>query len=364
MNRIFRLVFMLLGLGIGILVITVLKGLDFLPWSHLEAEKYINLFVIFLFAIIFYLLSPKALSALEKVTTKIEVEFQDRPITDLVFGTLGLILGLIVAYLISSPIYNLNIPIVSPVSSILIYIACGYIGLRLASRRKDEVNTKIREAISFEGFRFGKGDKSFKKGKSIPKILDTSVIIDGRIADICKIGFLEGPLIVPVFVLEELQHIADSADGLKRNRGRRGLDILKIMQEREEPEIIIYEEKYDDIPEVDSKLLQLTKELEGKVVTNDYNLNKVADLQRIEVLNINELANSVKPVVLPGEEMHIQIVKDGKEHGQGLAYLDDGTMIVVESGRDFIGQAIDVIVTSVLQTSAGKMIFAKPKHSV
>lgn len=360
MSRIFRVIFTLLGLGVGVLVITLLNILFLLPWESFKYGRVVNLFIIFLFAIIFYFLSPKALGALERLTSKLETEFQDQPATDLVWGTLGLILGLIVAYLISTPINNLNIPIVSPVLSILVYIVFGYIGLRLATRSKDEFNMKIKEVAAFEGFR-AKKEEALRTDGGIPKVLDTSVIIDGRIADITAIGFLEGPLVIPVFVLEELQHIADSSDGLKRNRGRRGLDILKKMQEKQEPEVIISEKTYDDISEVDSKLLQLTKELGGKIVTNDYNLNKVANLQGLNVLNINELANAVKPVVLPGEEMHVEIVKEGKEQGQGLAYLDDGTMIVVESGKDYIGHAVDVIVTSVLQTSAGKMIFARPK---
>jgi len=193
------------------------------------------------------------------------------------------------------------------------------------------------------------------------KILDTSVIIDGRIADICKTGFIEGTLVIPEFVLEELQHIADSSDLLKRNRGRRGLDILNKIQKELDVRVLIYEEAVEEAGEVDSKLVKLAKAMRGKVVTNDFNLNKVCELQGVSVLNINDLANAVKPVVLPGEEIVVQVIKDGKEHGQGVAYLDDGTMIVVEGGRDYIGTTMEVLVTSVLQTSAGRMIFAKPK---
>ncbi len=197
-------------------------------------------------------------------------------------------------------------------------------------------------------------------GKQL-KILDTSVIIDGRIADICKTGFLEGTLVIPGFVLEELQHIADSSDVLKRNRGRRGLDILNKIQKELPIKVEIYEGDFEEISEVDSKLVKLAKVTSGMVVTNDFNLNKVCELQGVSVLNINDLANAVKPVVLPGEELNVQVIKDGKEQHQGVAYLDDGTMIVVEGGRDHIGKHLDVVVTSVLQTSAGRMIFAKPK---
>jgi uncharacterized protein YacL len=198
-------------------------------------------------------------------------------------------------------------------------------------------------------------------GQAAPKILDTSVIIDGRISDITRSGFLEGDLIVPGFVLEELQHIADSSDVLKRNRGRRGLDILNKIQKEPYSTVRILEQDYEDVTEVDTKLVKLAKELNGKVVTNDYNLNKVCELHGVPVLNINELANSVKPVVLPGEELKVNVIKDGKEQGQGVAYLDDGTMIVVDGGRRYIGQTVGVLVTSVLQTAAGRMIFAKPK---
>jgi len=194
-----------------------------------------------------------------------------------------------------------------------------------------------------------------------PKILDTSVIIDGRIADICQTNFLEGTIVIPQFILEELQHIADSSDVLKRNRGRRGLDILNRIQKELKIEVEIYEGDFEEIHEVDSKLVKLAKLINGIVVTNDFNLNKVCDFQGVSVLNINDLANAVKPVVLPGEELAVQVIKDGKEQRQGIAYLDDGTMIVVEDGRDHIGKTIEVLITSVLQTSAGRMIFAKPK---
>jgi len=193
------------------------------------------------------------------------------------------------------------------------------------------------------------------------KILDTSVIIDGRVADICQTGFLDGVIVIPQFVLEELQHIADSSDALKRNRGRRGLDILNRIQKEIDIQVEMYEIDFEEIQEVDSKLVKLAKLTDGVVVTNDYNLNKVCEFQNVNVLNINDLANAVKPVVLPGEELNVQVIKDGKEYNQGVAYLDDGTMIVVEEGRNYIGKRIDVVVTSVLQTSAGRMIFAKPK---
>jgi uncharacterized protein YacL len=197
---------------------------------------------------------------------------------------------------------------------------------------------------------------------SSPKILDTSVIIDGRIADICETGFLEGPLIVPQFVLKELQHIAGSADSIKRNRGRRGLDILQRIQKNVDMTVHIVDHDFPKIREVDAKLVALGKVLKGKVLTNDFNLNKVAELQGVPVLNVNQLANAVKPVVLPGEVMNVYIMKEGKEYGQGVAYLEDGTMVVVDNARRHVGKNIDVAVTSVLQTTAGRMIFTRLKE--
>lgn len=198
--------------------------------------------------------------------------------------------------------------------------------------------------------------------KSQFKILDTSAIIDGRIADLCQTGFLEGVLIIPNFVLNELQKIADSPDSLRRNRGRRGLDLLNKIQKENYIAIRIFDRDYEELTEVDTKLLRLAKEIEAKVVTNDFNLNKVAELYGVQVLNINDLSNAIKPAVLPGEEMLVRILRDGKESGQGIGYLEDGTMIVVEGGKSFIGIDLEVLVTSVLQTSAGRMIFAKPKY--
>ncbi len=193
------------------------------------------------------------------------------------------------------------------------------------------------------------------------KILDTSAVIDGRIADLCQTGFLEGVLIIPNFVLSELQKIADSSDPLRRNRGRRGLEILNKIQKENLVSVRILDRDFEDLTEVDTKLLRLARELEAKVITNDYNLNKVAELYGVQVLNINDLSNAIKPVVIPGEEMVVHVLRDGKEHGQGIGYLEDGTMIVVEGGKSYIGLDIDILVTSILQTSAGRMIFAKPK---
>lgn len=228
------------------------------------------------------------------------------------------------------------------------------VSMLAATEKSSELNKLI-----FNSVRTAKS-KHLTPGSQF-KILDTSAIIDGRIADLCQTGFLEGVLVVPSFVLGELQKIADSADALRRNRGRRGLDLLNKMQKENQIDIKIFDCDYEELTEVDTKLLRLAREMEAKVVTNDFNLNKVAEIYGVEVLNINELSNAIKPLVLPGEEMMVHVLRDGKEYGQGIGYLDDGTMIVVEGGKNFIGLDLEILVTSVLQTSAGRMIFAKPK---
>ncbi len=346
--------------------------------SYLSLEKFFpqlsfgieNVYLVGLVAgllvgILFYLISPWFFNKVRRFVKILDTEISKYPQTDILLGVVGLIVGLVIAYLIVGGLFGSisGMPLIKTILSIIIYIFMGYIGIKITLKsREDLFNISKLSRLSSS---LGK-DKSGKKDnttKSIPpKVLDTSVIIDGRIADICRTGFVEGKLIIPKFVLNELQHIADSSDDLKRVRGRRGLDILNIIQKELDIEVEITEKDFDDIPEVDSKLLKLAQVLNGKVVTNDYNLNKVAQFQGVEVLNINELANAVKPVAIPGEEMVAQVVKEGKESNQGVAYLDDGTMIVVEGGRKHIGETINVLVTSVLQTSAGRMIFGKPKN--
>ena len=313
----------------------------------------------FIFGLIFYLMTPVFGRHGQKLAKNIETDLQKVPTNEIVTGTFGLIIGLIIAFLISQIYSGIDIFYIGTVLSVLTYIFLGYLGIQVATK-------KGKDILLIFTARKGTGTKT--KGKAsdaTPKILDTSVIIDGRIADIMKTGFIEGNIVIPEFVLVELRHIADSSDGLKRNRGRRGLDILNRIQGEYGIEIYntVAEKSLDEIPEVDVKLLKLAQMMNGKVVTNDFNLNKVALIKGVEVLNINELANTLKPVVLPGEDMTLFLVKEGKESNQAVAYLDDGTMIVVEDGRKFIGQTISVTVTSVLQTAAGRMIFAKPKNT-
>ncbi|MBB5335459.1 PIN/TRAM domain-containing protein [Pectinatus brassicae] len=308
--------------------------------------------------IVGYIISPYLIRLLRKFSMWVENQLNKMKIHDVIAGVCGLAIGLIIANLWG--VAFLGVPIVGSYLPIVFSIVLGYLGIHITIKKRDEI-VALFPRLFRDQPKDKKGSAEKNAVKKAYKLLDTSVIIDGRIADICGSGFVEGTLLIPVFVLEELQHIADSADLLKRTRGRRGLDVLKRIQTDFDMFVEIDETDFEDIAEVDSKLIKLAQAVGGKIVTNDYNLNKVADLQGITVLNINELANAVKPVVIPGEDMTVTIVKDGKEQGQGVAYLDDGTMIVVEGGRKFINTTLPVTVTSVLQTAAGRMIFAKPK---
>ena len=302
-------------------------------------------------AIIGSFISPYLIKSLFMFTSTVEKSLSAMSTQDLIAGTLGLFLGLIIANLVGLAFGS--VPYIGPYVSVALSIILGYLGMHLVVSKKSELAGWLHLPAE------GSFDKKKNKDHHTGKLLDTNVIIDGRVADIYRSGFLEGPIIVPVFVLEELQKIADSSDILKRNRGRRGLDILNHMRKNSKDDVIIVTNDFEDISEVDSKLVKLAREKNYKIVTNDYNLNKVAELQGVAVLNINDLAIAVKPAVIPGEQIFVQLVKSGKEEGQGVAYLEDGTMIVVENGSQCIGKEVPVIITSVLQTSAGKMIFAK-----
>ncbi|MGD1994719.1 MAG: TRAM domain-containing protein, partial [Anaerolineae bacterium] len=272
---------------------------------------------------------------------------------------IGLVIGLIIAALLALPLSLLP----SPINQILPFVSAvifGYLGVVAMTARQQEVFSFVRGSRGT-----GKALPAAEPQERLapPVLLDTSVIIDGRIADISQTGFLRGELLVPNFVLNELQHIADSSDTLRRNRGRRGLDILRRLQEESVSPVRITDTDVEGVHEVDDKLVLLAKQLRCAIVTNDYNLNRVAELQGVPVLNINELANAVKTVYLPGESFRVSIIQEGKETDQGVGYLDDGTMVVIENGRPHIGSTIDVNVTKVLQTAAGRMIFARPERS-
>ena len=365
-KKVFRLIFsmcgMLFGYGVSALLIDEAAPALGVNFRSMEAMVITTASVAF-FGIIFFNYFETLQKQGERVAQNLENILSKVPPIQMVTGGGGLTLGLFAAYLISQIINGIKVlqtAYIGTVISVILYLGIGYLGLYIGRR------------ISFEGLRdivaqgsSGLRDAARSKNKNgaAPKIFDTSVIIDGRIYDILKTGFIEGDIVIPEFVLVELRHISDSSDSLKRARGRRGLDILNKIQSDYGIEIYNTEEDkvLAEIPEVDVKLLKLAQSMKGMVVTNDYNLNKVAGIHGVGVLNINELANTLKPVVLPGEDMQVFVVKEGKEPSQGVGYLEDGTMIVVEGGKRFIGKNINTSVTSVLQTSAGRMIFTKPK---
>ncbi len=280
-----------------------------------------------------------------------EIRLKEVSLKRLIGAAVGSVLGIFGAYLMSLVLGSAlpNNPGTVPFLQLLILLMMTYVGLVVGANKGDMLN------LAALGGLFG----SEKATSQQLKILDTSVIIDGRIADIAETGFLDGVLVIPQFVLRELQLVADSSDSMKRNRGRRGLDVLQRIQKMPGLRVQIVEEDFPSVREVDMKLIELAKLFQCKVVTNDFNLNKVAGLHGVDVLNINELANALKPVVLPGEIMRVFIQREGKEHNQGVAYLDDGTMVVVDNAKRLINKTVDISVTSVLQTTAGKMIFGK-----
>ena len=356
LRRVIRIILGLVGVSVGMALawttvpILADRGIELIGYQDIVIYTLFGI----VFGLLFFVLSNRLIQFTVDFIKLVEHKLQEVPVTDILFGVSGLIVGLFVSYLVTIPFRQIQIGWLALILTILIYLFFGYLGISVTTKRWRELDwSDLLQKVR-------KDRHGHEVISSRPKILDTSVIIDGRIFDICKTGFVEGPLVIPAFVLEELRHIADSSDALKRNRGRRGLDILNQIQKELDIPVRIYEKDIDDVQEVDSKLLKLGQILKGMVITNDYNLNKVAEFQGVPVLNINELANALKPVVLPGEEMLVQVIKDGKEMGQGIAYLDDGTMIVVDGGKN-TWESIDVLVTSVLQTAAGRMILPSPR---
>lgn len=349
------------GFGLSIIFKRLISA-DILMNNWIELVIQIS-FALFI-GLISYLNSQIIIDKWKKSIGLLEDELEKIPLNEIVLGTFGIIIGLIIANLLSKPLGYIKIPYLSFILQVFLFLGLGYFGFITMTRKRGDIPFIAKDIKTLGKAKIEPFVES--KNNLVPKILDTSVIIDGRILDIYKTGFIEGPLIIAEFVLKELQNIADSSDVLRRQKGRRGLDILNELQKDKiqkklDIEVIISYDKFDAIESVDSKLLELARLMQGKIITNDFNLNKVAEIHGIEVLNINDLANALKPIVLPGEEIEAYVSESGKEEGQGLAYMDDGTMIVIESGRNFIGETIKVIVTSALQTSAGKMIFAKPK---
>ena len=357
-RRMITLIYILVGAAVGFYYLPLLWGI-----LNIALNPALLVFIdIIIGALIFWLLSLPLASGTEKLIQRIEKELTKRSPVYLFFGTLLTIIGLVLAILISIPLWRTRIPVINNILPILLMIVFSYFGFRIGTTRLDDWRKAFTHAKSSKndgGNVIERQDDNYHHYK----ILDTNILIDGRIYDLVKTGFLEGTLLVPNFVLYELQYIADSGESIKRVRGRRGLDILNKLRNEKIVPIEMYDGDFEDIPEVDSKLIALAKKVDGAIVTNDYNLNKVIQFQNVQVLNINNLAKSLRPRVIPGETMTVVVVKKGTERQQGVAYLDDGTMVVVEDGRYFMDKQIEVEVTSALQTDAGRMIFARPLHS-
>ncbi len=360
MRKILRFILALIGLAIGCGIVSLIlynvkfPGFDYTLAYTTETYVLIGAYVLggFIAGLILFTVSGTIVDAAAASIDRIERKLSSIPTIDILFGSIGMILGMLIAYLLTLAIKTFNVPSFTSVASVVLYLILGFLGLKIGISRRDE-------------FFDEKGKRSFIQKQfhsdSCPKVLDTSAIIDGRIFDIVRTGFLEGKLIIPAFVLHELRHIADSSDLIKRNRGRRGLDLISELQKEYPERVIVDTRDYEEPMEVDTKLLRLASDLSSPLVTTDYNLNKVASVQNTQVLNVNDLARAVHLVLLPEEVFELTIVKEGKESGQGIGYLDDGTMVIVEGGRHAIGMLVSVTVTSVLQTSAGRMIFAKLK---
>lgn len=357
-RRMITLIYILVGAAVGFYYLPLLWGI-----LNIALNPALLVFIdIIIGALIFWLLSLPLASGTEKLIQRIEKELTKRSPVYLFFGTLLTIIGLVLAILISIPLWRTRIPVINNILPILLMIVFSYFGFRIGTTRLDDWRKAFTHAKSSKndgGNVIERQDDNYHHYK----ILDTNILIDGRIYDLVKTGFLEGTLLVPNFILYELQYIADSGESIKRVRGRRGLDILNKLRNEKIVPIEMYDGDFEDIPEVDSKLIALAKKVDGVIVTNDYNLNKVIQFQNVQVLNINNLAKSLRPRVIPGETMTVVVVKKGTERQQGVAYLDDGTMVVVEDGRYFMDKQIEVEVTSALQTDAGRMIFARPLHS-
>lgn len=384
-----RVLTVILGSSIGYYVLPLLWDMININFSFF----YYPLFNIVLGAIILFLIYGLTQPLLMRFIHNIERDMRQLSIEKVLVSAIGVIIGLVLAWLINIPLVAIGWPFISNILPIVLTIVLGVLGFYIFSnksveimemlthfpqgRRSESMDTAITEDVQSDKETHESDLSTHSEGLDMYtdallslrqaadeayqpyKILDTSVIIDGRILDVLKAGFIEGVIVVPNFVLKELQYIADSADSLKRVRGRRGLDILNQIQALDDVVVDFYAGDFDDEPEVDLKLLRLAKLVDGVVVTNDYNLNKVSQFHKIKVLNINELANSVKSVVIPGETISVHIVKAGTERQQGVAYMDDGTMIVVEEGKHHIDETLSVEITSAIQTNAGRMVFAK-----
>ena len=364
-KRLIKIVFAILGIGIGY---------SFFPWAwrlaNFNQPWVVNpIMNMFLGLVIMSFLGLLLFNPLEALIKKIESSLLHQKPEVLITEGISMIVGLVIAALISTLFSHSQLFFFNTILPVVLMIIFGYLGFIVGKMRfsdlpklfalKKKAESEVVKATPEEEVLERKVGENFYKYK----LLDTNILIDGRIYDLAKTGFLEGTLIVPNFVLYELQYIADSGDSIKRVRGRRGLDILNKLRTEKLVPVEMYEGDFEDIQEVDTKLIKLAKLLDAEIITNDYNLNKVSEFQNVRVLNVNALAKSLKPRVIPGEKLNVMVIKNGTERQQGVAYLDDGTMIVVEDGRYFMNKTIEVEVTSAIQTDAGRMIFAKPAHS-
>ncbi|MBL3572282.1 MAG: twitching motility protein PilT [Synergistaceae bacterium] len=343
------------------------------PWTSMSHVLFLSIVCVVLFGAIGYLLTPFFLKSLGFIGLLFENHLQALSWHDLSVAILGLIVGLLVANLVALPFADL--PAVGSYIAVLLNVALGYIGIRLFLKRREEIQAMwstiggLKERIRLRVPRSVQSDQNEdpgSRGRCNAKILDTSVLIDGRILDVAETGFLEGSLVLPRFVLLELQAVADSSDPVRRSRGRRGLDVVSSLQKipNVAVEIIEVPLKQLAVESVDEGLVALARQIGGKVMTTDYNLNKLAQIDGVNVLNVNDLSNALKPMLLPGENVVVDLIREGKEAFQGVGYLDDGTMIVVEEGRSYIGHRVEVTVTSMLQTSAGRMVFGRIRREV
>ena len=360
-KRIIRLLFVIVGAAVGFYYLPPI-WIAMRNQLGVQLARPIESAIDFLIgALVFWLISLLLTDWTIKMLKQAENALTKKSLTYLLFGAISTIFGLILAILISIPLWRLSIPVVNNVLPVLLMILFSYLGFHLGTTRQDEWRRLLtrRGRDDQEAQVIKRQDENYHHYK----ILDTNILIDGRIYDLVKTGFLEGTLLVPNFVLYELQYIADAGESIKRVRGRRGLDILNKLRSEKIVPVEMYKGDFEDIKEVDEKLTALAKKVDGVIVTNDYNLNKVIQFQNVQVLNINNLAKSLRPRVIPGEQLTVVVVKKGTERQQGVAYLDDGTMVVVEDGRYYMNEQLDVEVTSALQTDAGRMIFARPVHS-
>ena len=361
-KKLFRFLITVIGLFLGFgLVWLVFKNQADLGLSSVFAnmQSWVRILLYgistLIFGTLFFFLAPGIINGVFKLTGRVERQTRELSMQQIFVGAIGLLVGLVIAALISLLIQKIPFTSIVILLDVIVFIVFAYLGWKIPTSRSKEINLP-------NWFKRGESTQAVDPSKAKPKVLDTSSIIDGRFFDMYRTGIVEGRIVIPRFVLDELRHIADSPDALKRSRGRRGLDAISSVQEAYHGSFVINDTDYADLDEVDTKLLRLAAELGGIVVTNDYNLSKVAAVQSVPIFNINDLANSLRINVVAGEQIDVTVVKEGKEPGQGVAYFDDGTMIVLDGGGRSVGEKVKAVVTSVLQTSAGRMVFARVEN--